>query len=248
MPLCFLCLSRLRASTTENITSSASVAALMRFPLQTSNNVQTRNFHSTPSKSRKTLIKPAKPMASYKPKTPGLRESRAARLQKKVRVVTGLPRQGQRREERRRIVLSNTSALPVRDMQELTMENMSRPDIIGKVLGFNQPLLDPLRAAEAFKRTQNWKWFHRPGTLIRQETVDLADMIRKVNQKAGGTDQTFRAILSGERGTGKSLVLLQAQAMALMNQWVVISVPEGLESALVSCIPRLTLRSSGLHQ
>lgn len=103
---------------------------------------------------------------------------------------------------------------------------MSNPANIGQVLGFDSPLIDPLRAAEAFKRTQNWKWYNRPGTLIRPESVQIAEMIQGVNPKSKES-QTFRVIFSGERGTGKSLMLLQAQAMALMKGWIVISIPEG---------------------
>jgi small subunit ribosomal protein S29 len=34
-------------------------------------------------------------------------------------------------------------------------------------------------------------------------------------------------ILTGEKGSGKSLLLLQTLALAFVNDWVVINIPEG---------------------
>lgn len=182
----------------------------------------TRLFHAT---SRASATPPKAKSSRLNLSAP-LRQSRAARLQKKMRVVPPLPAPGQRKAERKRIVLSNTNALPIKGLKDLTAKNMANRANAGQVLGFDQPLLDQLRGLEAFRPTQSWKWFNRPATLIRPETVELAEKINLITQeKQRGS---FRTIFSGESGTGKSLMLLQAQAMALMNRWIVLSIPEGV--------------------
>ncbi|KAL9618832.1 MAG: hypothetical protein Q9160_006491 [Pyrenula sp. 1 TL-2023] len=187
-------------------------------------NDQKRPFQTTSAASRAPATQKAK---SSRPNitAPALRQSRAARLQKTRRVVPTLPAPGQRKAERKRIVLSNTNALPIRGLEDLTSDNMTNWANVGQVLGLDQPLLDRLRGLESFRRTQSWKWFNRPATLIRPETVEIAEKIKLVTQNENH-GKTFRTIFSGGCGTGKSLMLLQAQAMALMNGWVVISIPE----------------------
>ena len=46
-------------------------------------------------------------------------------------------------------------------------------------------------------------------------------------RSAGERKKTLRLVLSGERISGKSTMLLQAMAFGLLNQWVVINIPEG---------------------
>ena len=180
--------------------------------------IQTRRLHSTPP-----LF--ARPKSNVK--TSGTRESRAARLKKKPRVVSGLPQPGQRREEKRRIVLSNTSALSLPRLQDLGKDNMTKEEIVGKVLAFREPVLDQLRAVEAFQTTQKWSFFARPATLIREETRKIGSLIREVTHSK--EPKIYRRIYSGGKATGKSVMLAQAQALAFMNDWVVISIPEGME-------------------
>jgi small subunit ribosomal protein S29 len=147
----------------------------------------------------------------------------------KPRVVPKLPMIGERKALRKRIILSNTNALEVRGMQDLNVKNMADDDQIGQVLGLNGELLDQLREVKAFKPTQNWKMFRRPGTLMRRESVELGRTILDVKAgQAVEVSRTVRRIIVGSRSTGKSLMLLQAMSMAFMNQWVVINVPEGM--------------------
>ena len=132
-------------------------------------------------------------------------------------------------------------------MQDLNVKNMADEAQIGHVLGLNGQLLDQLREGRAFKPTQNWKMFRRPGTLIRRESVELARAVLDVKaDDAGERPRTIGQIIVGERSTGKSLMLLQAMGMAFMNGWVVINVPEGMfrNSLLVS---KLNSSSSGVY-
>lgn len=86
--------------------------------------------------------------------------------------------------------------------------------------------MDQLRAVEAFKTTQSWGLFQSPGTLMRRETVDMGKLIADMSEE-GGSRKTVRRVLVGEKGSGKSMMLLQAMTMAFLKGWTVINLPEG---------------------
>jgi small subunit ribosomal protein S29 len=133
-------------------------------------------------------------------------------------------------------------------MEDMTPENMMDEGRIGQVLGLQGALLDQLRDAKAFKPTQNWNLFRRPATLIRKETVAIGRSIQEVNNSLGAEGLgalTVQQIIAGKRSTGKSLLLLQAMSMAYMNNWIVLSVPEGMFSFSTALLTvRLTLKCS----
>ncbi|KAI4130104.1 MAG: hypothetical protein LQ341_006499, partial [Variospora aurantia] len=135
------------------------------------------------------------------------------------------PAPGERKALRKRIVLSNVNALEVPGMQDIDEENMFDGRLEGHVLGFSGQLVDQLRAVEAFKSTQGWGLFRRPGTLMRRETLDLGKMIAEMSS-GDGPRKTIRRVLVGERGSGKSMMLLQAMTMAMLKGWTVINLPE----------------------
>ena len=102
-------------------------------------------------------------------------------------------------------------------------ESVTLDGFRGRVLGFNDETVDALRAAEAFKPRQGWSLFRRPASLIRKETAQLAnDLATIANSK-----NVSRKMVFGEKGSGKSVLLLQAQAMALLKDWIVVHFPEG---------------------
>lgn len=150
--------------------------------------------------------------------TPG----KTLKIKKKAFVKTGRPpAPGERKAIRKRIVLSNSNALEVSTMADMTAELDTTQ--IGKVVGLPGLLVDQLRALEAFKTTQGWGLFRRPAMLIREESVEIAKMI----QEAQNAKETSVTILDGERGAGKSMMLLQAMATAFIKGWIVLSIPEG---------------------
>jgi small subunit ribosomal protein S29 len=126
-------------------------------------------------------------------------------------------------------VLSNTNALEIRDMHDLSVENMADEVQVGRVLGLESALLDQLRDAGAFKRSQNWNLFRRPGTLVREETLAVGKLIQQINQQRDqqGEKTVLRHIVHGDKMCGKSVLLLQAMSMAFMSKWVVIDIPDG---------------------
>ncbi|KAI0176034.1 mitochondrial ribosomal protein [Hypoxylon sp. FL1284] len=146
---------------------------------------------------------------------------------KKKRPVsrTKPPAPGERKAFRKRIQLSNDNALEVPGLGELTAINIVDPDLVGTVIGLPPSLIDQLRTTEAFKPTQNWGLFRSPHMLIRQETVDLAKQLTESISKK----ETLRMVVTGDRMSGKSILGLQAQATGLLNDWVVINIPEAQE-------------------
>jgi small subunit ribosomal protein S29 len=106
-------------------------------------------------------------------------------------------------------------------------EAMNGEGVIGQVVALQGQTVDSLRAVEAFKTTQGWGLFRRPGLLIREESVTLS---RKLIQAEQGN---LRLVIDGERGTGKSLLLLHAMATAFVRGWIVINIPEGKSPPLI---------------
>jgi small subunit ribosomal protein S29 len=136
------------------------------------------------------------------------------------------PAPGERKAQRKRIVLSNTNALEVPGMDNYTAETMIQPELLGKVVGVEGEMVDKLRAAEAFRVSQAWGLFRRPGMLIRDVTWKMAQELERMSNKEN--KDTIRRVIIGELGSGKSVHLLQAMTMAFLKEWVVITIPEGM--------------------
>ncbi|KAI9683336.1 MAG: 37S ribosomal protein S23 mitochondrial [Trizodia sp. TS-e1964] len=170
-----------------------------------------------------TLPKPPSQGGKGKPIEP--RRSNGIVLKKKSAPARAgkPPLPGERKAQRKRVSLMNSNALPVPGMPDLTPETMADPQRVGSMLGLGLDLIEQLRAVEAFKPTQGWGWFRRPAALVRAESVRLGEFIAR--ESGGGTSR--RVVLSGERGSGKSVLLLQALAMGFAQGWTVISIPEG---------------------
>ena len=131
---------------------------------------------------------------------------------------------GERRAARKRIVLTNDNALEVASLTDMTKADVLNEANEGKVLGIPEATVDGLRVLEAFKTTQGWSLFRRPATLMRKETIELAKLMKEVE----GQKKTVRRILSGDRLSGKSTLVLQGLSMGLLREWVVINLPEGM--------------------
>jgi small subunit ribosomal protein S29 len=192
------------------------------------------NAHPAPAKKKQSMEGPPK------------KGVRALRIKKKGRKERDAkpPAPGERKALRKRIVLSNTNALEVPHLRDLGITNMTDRAIAGQVLGLpagEGEAVESLRAVEAFKVGQGWGYFRRPACLIRSEAVELARLMEEIEGSPEEGDQrvlegsgikdargqTLRKLISGERGVGKSVLMLQTMAMAFMRQWVVINLPEG---------------------
>lgn len=180
----------------------------------------------------KASFSTSQPLAATPPKKPkgsaavqlAKKSGKTLKIKKKAFVQTGRPpAPGERKAIRKRIVLSNTNALEVPGLVDLTPEALLDSASIGKVLGLPGIVVDQLRAVEAFKTTQGWGMFRRPAVLIRTETVEIAKMMHDAEEGK----KTALRVLDGERVTGKSMMLLQAMAAAFSKGWIVINIPEG---------------------
>ncbi|RMZ89243.1 hypothetical protein DV736_g3525, partial [Chaetothyriales sp. CBS 134916] len=145
------------------------------------------------------------------------------------RRVPSLPAVGERKAARTRIVLSNTNALPVRDLENLSVANLAQEERVGSILGLDDALLEQLRDAKLFKRAQNWNLFQRPATLVRGETVDLGRVVQQINQASDSQKPAVRQLIAGPRQSGKSVLLLQVASMAYTSKWVVVDVPDAID-------------------
>ena len=166
---------------------------------------------------------------------PGTRQTKTLQLKKKSPRTPSArpPAPGERKAVRKRIVLSNTNALEVKGLEDLTGDKLLRhaagsvtlDSFRGRVLGFNNETVDALRALEAFKPRQGWSLFRRPATLMRKETAQLANALADVESEKS----VAKRLVFGNKGSGKSALLLQTQAMAYLRDWVVVHFPDGLE-------------------
>lgn len=118
----------------------------------------------------------------------------------------------------------------------MSLDICAEEDTAGAVFEIPDTVLDQLRALEAFKLGQHWKYFSKPSTLVRKESVEVGKLIALINGdvkegEAGvkeGEGGHASVILDGSRGSGKSIMLVQAMTWALQSGWVVISIPNGM--------------------
>lgn len=134
-----------------------------------------------------------------------------------------LPEPGERKRLRKRIVLSNTNALEVEGMANLTPGMLTDARMVGRVVGLPGNVVDGLRASEAFKVNQGWGLFRHPSVLIREESVRVSELLQQADVKR----EMIRLAVDGDRGTGKSTILLHAMATAFLRGWIVLHIPEG---------------------
>ncbi|KAL2809615.1 mitochondrial ribosomal death-associated protein 3-domain-containing protein [Aspergillus granulosus] len=139
------------------------------------------------------------------------------------------PPVGERKAIRKRIVLSNPNALEVEGLQELSEETMVDSRLRGTALALPVPMLDQLRAVQAFKPKQGWSIFRRPSTVLRRETLEMGRLFDSISGDGEGKGAVVKKIIDGPRKSGKSVLLLQAMAMAFMKKWVVFTIPEAQE-------------------
>lgn len=131
---------------------------------------------------------------------------------------------GERKAHRRRVVLTNPNALEVPGLKLLERDTAVAEGARGSIVILPDPLVEQLRELGAFKQTQQWRAFRKPAVLLTEQSLDLGRrLIAAEERKAEGV---VRNIVSGDKGVGKSVMLLQAMAMALLRGWVVISLPE----------------------
>ena len=132
------------------------------------------------------------------------------------------PAPGERKALRKRIILSNINAFEVPGLPKLSATtDLADPDIRGKMVALPGNVIDQLRMVDAFKPSQGWGMFRQPAMLGRREMAEVAKLMDEVVRRK----EIERRVVVGERGSGKSVLLLQAISMAFLKEWVVINVP-----------------------
>lgn len=136
---------------------------------------------------------------------------------------------GERKALRKRIVLSNPNALEIEGMAELSPETMVDSRLRGTVLGLPVPMIDQLRAVQAFKPKQGWSIFRRPGTVLRRDTIEMGRLFEQISGEgdAAQKGKVVKKIVTGMKGSGKTVHLLQAMAMGFLKKWAVVTIPDG---------------------
>jgi small subunit ribosomal protein S29 len=84
-----------------------------------------------------------------------------------------------------------------------------------------------------------------PTSVIRQATLDL---VATLNAAKGKSSKNARLLLSGPRGAGKSMLMLQAAAYALEAGWVVLYVPQASKWLDSSTQFEYNAESKSFHQ
>ena len=98
-------------------------------------------------------------------------------------------------------------------MEDLDKATLAERRLVGHVVGLPENVVDSLRAAEAFKPTQEWGLFRRPGVLIRNESLELSRRLAE----AEIANKSFRMVIDGPRVSGKSMMLLHAMTTAFLR-------------------------------
>ncbi|KAJ5242538.1 uncharacterized protein N7469_000865 [Penicillium citrinum] len=212
---CWSCLSRLRPTPQAVLPPSSAI------PRGTS------AFHSSAIQYAPPLKKKSNSMTQLK-----YRQGQTLRRKKKKTVEKARPpAPGERKALRKRIVLSNPNALEVEGMQEISAENIVDARLRGSVLGLPVPMLDQLRAVQAFKPKQGWSIFRRPGAVVRRDTVEMGRLFEKISGEGDAPEKgkVVKKVVTGMKGSGKTVHLLQAMSMAFLKKWVVVTVPEARE-------------------
>lgn len=228
--ICSRCLSRSYLSVESSAISSPSVNAVQRAAFSTS-----PSLAANPPKKKGAVAKPT------------VRQGTTLRLNKNKRETAGRPpAPGERKALRKKIVLSNTNALEVKGLQDLNRENGKAArlaELEGQVLALTDANVEALRSLEAFKHTQAWNLFRKPATVVRKDTVEIAKALEDAEGgKEGKAKKAIKRVLFGEKGSGKSVLQLQAMALALNRGWVVVHIPNGmLNTKRAICDRLLTL-------
>lgn len=92
---------------------------------------------------------------------------------------------------------------------------------IGTVFETPSNVTSQLYALDVLQSQGGYQYFSQLATVIREPSVDLS----KVLVETPGPSDNRRIILDGPAGSGKSIVMLQAIALALQLKWVVVSIP-----------------------
>ncbi|KAJ5457785.1 hypothetical protein N7475_009173 [Penicillium sp. IBT 31633x] len=213
---CWNCLSRLRPTPRALLTPPSATPRISSAP-----------FHSTAVH----YAQPAKKKGNSLTVQKHRQSTSLRRKKKKVTERSRPPAVGERKALRKRIVLSNPNALEIEGMVDLSPETMVDSRLRGTVVGLPPVMIDQLRAVQAFKPKQGWSIFRRPGTVLRRDTIEMGRLFEQISGEGDNAQKgkVVKKIVTGMKGSGKTVHLLQAMAMGFMKKWAVITIPDARE-------------------
>ena len=111
-----------------------------------------------------------------------------------------------------------------KDAPRVTLDRISdatfTSDRHGTLLEVPDNIVQQLNKLELLQPKQGFSSFAQLATVVRQCSTDLVDALLS----DGSKDR--RVILDGPAGSGKSVAMLQAVALALSRRWVVVAIPK----------------------
>lgn len=103
---------------------------------------------------------------------------------------------------------------------------------VGEVLKFPDNVVSKLDTLGMLNEKQGFQYMRSPATMIRPNAGLIARQLLADDVSHLGTKDR-RVVVTGKGGSGKSFMLLQIAAMALMQNYVVVAVPRGSTPRLV---------------
>jgi small subunit ribosomal protein S29 len=119
--------------------------------------------------------------------------------------------------------------MEVSGLPTLSIEEISNSAAFGKVMAIPGQVVDSLRVLGAFKRSQGWSNYRRPAFLMTEKSSELREAIVDITRDNRNGDSqilSMRRIIHGPKKSGKSVLLLQAMTMAILNEWFVFNIPQ----------------------
>ncbi|WVQ64300.1 uncharacterized protein L199_002462 [Kwoniella botswanensis] len=112
------------------------------------------------------------------------------------------------------------------DLKRLQPSNY-KSENVGKSSTFTKTSFDKLKVFGLSKKVERELSSNGgPASVIRQLTIDLS---KQLDGDKGKSSKDARYVLTGERGSGKSMLLLQSVAYALESGWIVLFNPKATE-------------------
>ncbi|TYJ57428.1 hypothetical protein B9479_001744 [Cryptococcus floricola] len=98
-----------------------------------------------------------------------------------------------------------------------------RKDTVGKATTLSKQSFDKLKAIGLpTKIDKELSSAGGPASVVREATLDV---VKRVESAKNGSSKDSRFILTGEKGSGKSILLLQSVVYALETDWIVLYQP-----------------------
>ncbi|KAK8844749.1 hypothetical protein IAR55_006599 [Kwoniella newhampshirensis] len=102
-----------------------------------------------------------------------------------------------------------------------------RSEHVGKPTTFSKGSFEKLKAFGLPRKVEKeLSTSGGPASVVREATVDLAE---RLDSAKSGSSKKARYVLTGERGSGKSMLMLQSVSYALESGWVVLYNPKATE-------------------